>query len=124
MEGTRYSVFEYRYRDAANYKVEGRILLRGAVRPAVLQAIRSKLEPDDLFIAGQVGVPSLCRDLWASAQAAFDPELDHVWHEFVAMREATSTDVASLGYSGTVAALAEAFAGVEGWRLALSPNWD
>lgn len=59
MKDPSYSVLEYRYRDAANYKVEGRVLLRGSATAEDLQAFRSKLDADDQFVAEQVGLPSL-----------------------------------------------------------------
>lgn len=109
METQGYSVLEYRYRDAANYKVEGRVLLTGSASAEELQAIRSRLETDDLFVAEQVGLPSLRHALWASSGSHFDSDVDHAWHEFIGLRPAEENELNELEPAGSVAELARAF---------------
>src|SRR3546814_10327911 len=60
MEG-HFTVFEYMYRDAGNFKTEGRLLLSG-MDPEAEAVIRGCLEWGDQFVAEQVGVPALCED--------------------------------------------------------------
>src|SRR3546814_9840905 len=64
MEG-HFTVFEYMYRDAGNFKTEGRLLLSG-MDPEAEAVIRGCLEWGDQFVAEQVGVPALCEDHWDS----------------------------------------------------------
>src|SRR3546814_19913150 len=80
MEG-HFTVFEYMYRDAGNFKTEGRLLLSG-MDPEAAAVIRGCLEWGDKFVAEQVGVPAMCEDHWASVGE--DPsDRDHAYHEFV-----------------------------------------
>ena len=41
-----FSVFEYCYRDAANYKVYGQLLLKGSVSIADTQKLQTRRQPD------------------------------------------------------------------------------
>src|SRR3546814_15151748 len=85
MEG-HFTVCEYMYRDAGNFKTEGRLLLSG-MDPEAGAVIRGCLEWGDQFVAEQVGVPALCEDHWDSVGE--DPsDLDHTYHEFVCLRPA------------------------------------
>ena len=86
-----FCVLEYLYRDAANWKTYGEILLTGPWSEELRRQLKSTLEVDDLFVPEFVGLPSL-----RSAHAATygrDEELDHGFHEFVELRPASEADL-------------------------------
>src|SRR3546814_4262373 len=85
MEG-HFTVFEYMYRDAGNFKTEGRLLLSG-MDPEAEAVIRGCLEWRDQSVPEQVGVPALCEDHWDSVGAE-PSDLDQAYHEFVCLRPA------------------------------------
>ena len=115
-----HTVFEYRYRDAGNWKTEGALLLAGAPRDAEV-TIRSSLEWAEQFVAEQVGVPSLCPQHF-EATGEGPSDLDHAYHEFIGLREATSVDL-SQPLAGSVSDLVEHMRAAAGrWDVTLSPN--
>lgn len=105
---SEYSIFEYLYRDAGNYKTHARVLLRGRAVAGDLAAIRLALD-DDTFLPGDVGLPSLHEQHWRDCGSGFDRELDHPCHEFSALRRARREDLETLTPSGTVTQLAGRF---------------
>ena len=58
-------VFDYMYRDAANYKAYGPPLLKGEVTEEDQRRLKSKLESGEFFIAEQIGIPALYGELWS-----------------------------------------------------------
>lgn len=86
-------VIEYLYRDAANWKTYGQALLSGGCTPDLSAQIEHVLDGHRLFIAEQVGLPPL-QPVHAATYGG-DPELDHVFHEFVQLRPATPDDLAT-----------------------------
>ncbi len=52
----KFTLFEYMYRDAGNFKTTGRLLLSGQ-DPQAEGAIRRCLDWGDQFVAEQIGVP-------------------------------------------------------------------
>jgi hypothetical protein len=62
MNGT-FTIFEYLYRDSSNYKVWGKLRLTGTTSPDDETALRDCLESEELFIAEQVEIPVLYREL-------------------------------------------------------------
>lgn len=110
------SVFEYLYRDAANYKAWGALLLRGPIRAGDVEAIRGALDGGERFVAEDVGVPPLYERLWAQCGTGYAPDLDHLWHEFYDLRPATSEECAQLPVHCELTALIDAFSG-NGVRL-------
>ena len=54
-----YTVFEYLYRDASNFKAYGSILLRGDFSRDQHNELIQSLEGGEFFIAEQVGMPPL-----------------------------------------------------------------
>ena len=71
----------YKYRDGANYKFPGAVVLEGLVTE---EQIRLHLHEGLYFIPGDVDLPGLhpTHCLSAGAQAGeFDEDLDHPWHE-------------------------------------------
>lgn len=115
-----HTVFEYRYRDAGNWKTGGALLLTGAADDAEA-SIRSSLEWADQFVAEQVGVPSLCPQHFESTGEG-PSDLDHAYHEFIGLREATPGDL-SQPLAGSVSELVERMRAAAGrWDVTLSPN--
>ncbi len=111
-----YSVFEYLYRDASNYKSWGSVLLTGVATPLEIQDLTRCLEDSSFFVAEQVRVPALYVALYALSGG--QTEDDHAFHEFVALRAATQKEVAAFPVWGAVEDLLRAFRSVEGaWHL-------
>lgn len=84
---TEFSVFDYLYCDAGNYKAWGGLLLKGNASAAEAEALQACLNGGEFFIAEQVGVPALYEELWHYSDVP--TEDDHVWHTFHALRPAT-----------------------------------
>lgn len=121
MEG-RFTVFEYMYRDAGNFKTAGRLRLAGQDASAE-RSIRTCLEYADQFVAEQIGVPALCREHWESVGE--DPsDLDHAFHEFVELRPARRSDSAVPLWGTLESMVARMRAAAGKWDVTLSPNWD
>ena len=92
--------FIYLYRDAGNYKQWGVVVFRNpeAVPSAeVEQRLRKAFFQNELFIAGQIGVPE--RFLYASGEATED---DICFHEFdsVETTEEVPNDSANRSIAG------------------------
>lgn len=105
---SEYSVFEYLYRDAGNYKTHACVLLRGRALDEDLATIRLALD-DGTFIPARVGLPSLHEQHWRDCGSGFDDDLDHPLHEFDGLRVARPDDIGELVATSTVAQLAERF---------------
>ncbi|SKA11762.1 hypothetical protein [Novilysobacter spongiicola] len=115
------SIFEYMYRDAGNWKTHGALLLSGA---PLESAVRECLEWGDQFVAEQVGVPSLCPEHFA-ATGEGPSDLDHAYHEFVALRSASVEEVESLPVAGALSDLVKLMLAAKGrWDVRLSPNCE
>jgi len=117
-----YSVFEYLYRDAANYKAWGSLLLSGKPTQMDIAALRACMESGEYFVAEQVGVPPLYEELWALSDGP--TEDDHALHEFVELRSAKQEDTETLTLFGELSKLLNAFQAVSKWDYSLSPNCD
>ena len=114
-------VFEYQYRDASNFKAWGEILLTGVPSQNDMAALRACLESGEYFVAEQVGVPAVYKELWdLSGGPTID---DHALHEFVNLRQATTEDMTKLHPFGSLSNLLEAFHAVATWDYSLSPNF-
>lgn len=121
MEGG-FTIFEYIYRDAGNFKTTGRLLLSGQ-DPQAEAAIRSCLEWGDQFVAEQIGVPALCEEHWRSVGE--DPsDLDHAYHEFVGLRPAETADMSLREWGPLTEIVARMRAAARKWDVTLSPNCD
>lgn len=119
---THFSVFEYLYRDAGNFKTHGALLLTGYT-PDADATLRACLEWDDQFVVEQVGIPSLCREHWESVGEG-PSDLDHAYHEFARLRSATPEELA-LPHGGSLQALVGRLQAAAGrWNVRLSPNCD
>ena len=115
-------VFEYRYRDAGNFKTPGSLLLIGNASEAGA-ILRLCLDWGDQFVAEQVGIPSLSRQHWASVSDQ-PSELDHAFHEFVCLRTATDRDLGLPAGGQLQTLLAKMQAAAGRWDVRLSPNYE
>jgi hypothetical protein len=87
----QFSIFEYCYCDASNFKVWGHILLKGVTNANDLKRLQSSFESGEFFIAEQLGLPQLYRVLWGFSDG---PTVDdHVWHTFHQLRPAEACEV-------------------------------
>jgi hypothetical protein len=83
-----WTAFEYVYRDADNFKAFGTVTLDGAVSEADESIVRTHLNGGEFFIAEQIGVPPLYKQLYQWSDGP--TRSDHCWHEFVCFRELTT----------------------------------
>ena len=116
-----YSILEYVYRDAANWKIWGRILLHGSITTADLRRIEAKLEGGAFVIPEQIGIDPLTSAHFSSARGI--SQNDHLWHEFATARAATTEEVPCLSVWGTTAVLLELIDGVGDWNLKSSQHY-
>ena len=117
----QYTIFEYLYRDASNYKVGGMLLLAGGVSQEYSETLVSHLETDNLFVAEQVSSPPLYKELWALSGGKTDD--DHAYHQFFELRPATSEEIGELELFTDTDELLSRFRKVDGrWDCLLSPN--
>lgn len=70
--------FEYLYRDAANYKQFGDVIIAGVLDAEELYQL---LQEELLFIPSKVGLPDLQPKEWSID--------DHIWHEVENITETT-----------------------------------
>lgn len=109
------------YRDAGNWKTCGALLLVGDPR-GFRETLRGYLEWADLFVAEQVGVPSLYETHLIECDAE-PSDLDHAYHEFIDLREATEADFVALKVAGSLNDLITGMKKAAGhWDVRLSPN--
>lgn len=71
---TQFTKIPYQYVDASNYKAGGIIFVSGVFSLDQRQSIQENLDGGEFFIAPQVGLRALQRDL-----SSFPSEDDHVW---------------------------------------------
>ena len=116
----KYCVLEYLYRDAANYKAWGEVLLSGAPIDYDIATLRACLDAGEYFVAEQVGIPPAYQELWDLSGVPTDN--DHALHEFVTVRPASDDDRKSLPLFASWSDLLKIFQGVAAWDCALSPN--
>lgn len=116
-----FCVFEYLYRDGGNWKTLGSLLLRGPLIDS-RQFLEASCESDLLFVAEQVGVPSLCARHWEDCGDG-PSDIDHAYHEFVDLRPANVVERATLPVTGSLEELLARFRRASGrWDVSLSPN--
>lgn len=117
----KFSVFDYCYRDASNYKAWGSLLLSGHVSEADVEDLRRHLNSGEFFIAEQLGIPPLYSELWElSGGQSVD---DHVWHTFYDLRPAT-TDEINVSVFDTAKNLIAKIRLIKTWDETLSPHWE
>ncbi|MBV5287072.1 MAG: hypothetical protein JZU45_13415 [Methyloversatilis discipulorum] len=115
-----FSIFEYLYRDAGNYKIWCSVLLAGRATPADAEIVKAGLDRGEFFIAEQIGVPAA--HARADGAKHMPNEDDHVWHEFSELRAAEADEIVGEPW-GTVAELGARFGSVLRWDQRLSPHW-
>ncbi len=115
-----YCVFSYRYRDAANYKAGGRLLLAGPYSRATSDVIRQRCDMSNWFVAEQVGIPTLYDHLYAFSQGPTSEDV--AFHEFDCICPAMARDVVSTRLWGTVDELIARFRAIKHWDCGLSPH--
>lgn len=112
-------VFEYIYRDASNYKAWGMLLLSGVPSQSDIAALRACLESDVYFVAEQVGIPAVYKELWdLSGGRSSD---DHALHEFVALRVATESERKTFPLFGELSSLLKTFQAVSSGTIRCPP---
>jgi hypothetical protein len=109
-----YSVFYYMYRDAGNWKTFGALLLTGT-NDGARDLMRRCCESDGLFVAEQVGIPSLCPEHFAACGDG-PSELDHAYHEFVDLRAASAAEIAAMSVFCTLDELLDRLRAATGRR--------
>lgn len=116
-----WSIFDYLYRDAGNYKSWRSVLLEGCATSADIEAVKASLDRGEFFIAEQLGIPAAYAK--PEARKKTPTEDDHVWHEFSELRPAQAHERVGEPW-GTVAELVTRFRSVTHWDERLSPHWD
>lgn len=115
-------MFEYLYRDASNYKAWGELLLTGIPSQSDISALKVCLESDVYFVAEQVGIPAVYKELWDLSGGRTSD--DHALHEFVALRVATESEAKTFPLFGEMSSLLKTFQSVSKWDYSMSPNYD
>jgi hypothetical protein len=110
------------YRDGANYKAWGSLLLAGEPTHEDIAALKACLESGEYFVAEQVGIPPVYKELWDLSGGPTDD--DHALHEFVALRAATDEERKSMSLFGELSHLLKTFQAVTKWDYSLSPNFE
>ncbi len=75
------TAFEYRYRDASNYKRFGYVVFAGEFTATTEMRLRAALDDGEHFIAHQLKIPEVF--LWLDVYPK--NEDDHCWHEYARM---------------------------------------
>lgn len=121
VQGGDFSVFEYVYRDAGNWKSYGVVLLAGFDQSAEARILES-LGSGKTFVAEQVSIPVLCQKHWDDCGDG-PSDLDHAFHEFICLRSATIEERELFRVETTLAILLDRFSSAAGrWDVRLSPN--
>jgi hypothetical protein len=60
----QFSVIEYLYRDASNYKAWGELLIKGVFSETDINLLRSCLYDTEFFVPEEVSIPPLQYKLW------------------------------------------------------------
>ena len=115
-----FSVFEYCYRDASNYKSWGFLLLRGVATSAEIAMLKNRFDAGCYFIAEQLDSPPLYSQLWAFSNGPTAD--DHVWHTFHVLRPATAQDMETPVFCA-LKNLVKKVNAIETWDETLSPHW-
>jgi hypothetical protein len=114
-----WTAFDYMYRDAGNFKALGTVVVDGHLEPEEKQLIREGLSSGEFFIAEQVGLPPLYRQLYQYSDGPTKD--DHCWHEFIEFRELPEPPNEPVAM--TAAELVKRFAHVVDWNEGLSRHF-
>lgn len=116
-----FTIFEYLYRDAANFKSYGSILLSGRITQPERELIEGKLESGEFFIAEQIGIQPLYEALYELSGGA--TEQDHAWHSFGGFRDVTDADALDdMECWGSTEEFTKRFARIKSWNVQHSPH--
>lgn len=117
-----WTVFEYLYRDADNYKSFGSVALEGSVGTELWASALGKLEDGTYFIAEQIGLPPLYDQLYRWS-AGVSTDADHCWHEYVANAIVGGGDLPhAILKLGTAEEFVQRLLTVKMWDIGLSSN--
>lgn len=119
---SNYSVFEYLYRDASNWKSWGKLLLIGSFTSDEYAHMEAKLDIRQFFIPEQIGIPPLLRTLNKSSTETTSD--DHVWHEYIALRTATIEEIQNGSCWGTTQSLLDRICAVAQWDITQSQAYN
>ncbi len=114
-----FSIFEYCYRDADNFKSWGQLLLDGVASERDIKSLTDRLESGEFFIAEQVGIPPLYESLWMLSSGPTNA--DHVWHQFQGLRLASEVEIDTVPHE-TLDHFLNQFASVKTWDLERSAH--
>lgn len=105
----------YLYRDGANYKNWGRVVLSGEPHDALRERIRNACQRSELFVARQIQVPEVF--LYTQPDQPIDERTDHGWHEFHALEP--TEDPPDDTHRRTIVELVDRFetASEHGWNV-------
>lgn len=117
---SNFSVFEYCYCDASNYKAFGRLLLNGIASDVEVNLLRRHMESGEFFIAEQLTIPPLYAELWKLSHGSTGD--DHVWHTFENLRLAADDEINQTVF-GTIENFVSNIVNVGAWQPKLSPHW-
>ena len=117
----KFTVFNYYYCDASNYKAWGSLLLQGLASISDIEDLRNRLDSNEFFIAEQLGVPPLYAELWELSNGPSDD--DHVWHSLYELRPAVGDETTGKVFD-TVENLISKIRAVKSWNETLSPHWS
>lgn len=109
-------MFEYCYRDAANYKTHGAVWLVNDLSDAEV-LLRECFEDGFLFVAEQLAILPL-HAMHFAASGSHAGALDHGWHEFGGLRATQAPMPAGDTCAGSLAAFvgrAQRVRGGAGW---------
>lgn len=116
-----HTFFEYLYRDAANFKAWGGVLLTGTASQETREELNQCLDSGVFFVAEQVSIPALYEGLYAYSNGATVD--DHAYHEFSEIRLATHEEIKIMTPWGSVIQLMAAFRDAKDkWNVRLSPH--
>lgn len=114
-------VFEYLYRDAGNWKTFEKLLLSGKSQSSDPSVISTQLDSKLYFVPEQIGVPPLQQQHLDYYNDGDGDDLDHAFHEFLTLRQATPEEIAELRTHGSREALMDRIKAVRSWDVRLSP---
>jgi hypothetical protein len=115
-------VVDYLYRDAGNHKAFGSVLLEGRLSSAEIKSIQHSLFEEGLFVAEQIGFPTLYGQLYRWSNGATDD--DHCWHEWLEARQIVANEPPSDLYLwGTINELVNKIRAIKFWDGELSPHF-
>jgi hypothetical protein len=117
MSKIQYTIIEYQYRDASNYKSYGEILIEGIFSKDEVKLIHSCMyDNGEYFIPEEIGIPPLQKILWEKYNGP--NEDDHEWHTIECIRNANQEDM-KLPLWGTKQFLIDCFQ--KNWET--KPDW-